>query len=51
MPQESTRDENGEEEMGCEVSVIPLSLSDADFCCFSPTLEVPIFLSVYECGP
>ena len=50
MPQESVRDENGEVEMSCEISLIPMGLSHTD-CCLSPTVEVPILISVYECGP
>jgi len=51
MPQESARDENGEEEMGCEISLIRMALSHTDFRFSSPTVEVPIFLPVHECDP
>jgi len=50
MPQESARDDNGEEDMGCEISLIPMGLSRTD-CCLSPTVEVPILIPMYECGP
>ena len=50
MPQESVRDENGEEDMGCEISHIPMGLSHTD-CWLSPTVEVSILISMYECGP
>ena len=50
MPQGSARDESGEEEMGCEIGLIPMGLSHTD-CCLSPTVEVPILISMYECGP
>ena len=50
MPQESARDENGEEEMGCEIGLIPMGLSHTD-CCLSSTVEVPILISMYECSP
>jgi hypothetical protein len=50
MPQESARDENGEEEMGCEIGLIPMGLSYTD-CRLSSTVEVPILISMYECGP
>lgn len=49
MPQESSRDENGEEEMGCETSLPPMGLSHTD-CYLSPTVEVPILVPMYERG-
>jgi hypothetical protein len=51
MPQESIRDENGEVEMSCEISLIPMGLSHNTDCCLSPTVEVPILVPMYECGP
>ena len=51
MPQEPNRDESGEEDMGCEISLIRMGLLETDFCFSSPTMEVPIFLPVHERDP